>query len=243
MLASFKFINLHTEYSAEGPVPHEMQRRPCYGTIVGDLKRHEAPLTQTYHIRISNTVDSLKKNQNNFNFLNIDKYLSYLNQIFDFEYSIDDDKGNGRRVLNLTISNYPGIYHVFILTHIRPLYEYPYNWAMYDAVQLMDSGECPGLNILDCFNLCLCSSNLEYYGGHNCLRTHDVYKPICKKELFNRLKSTNVLNNIYPNLKYKYEQVVTMPNKEVHIENLMNLYYKRHKKYVENYKLLKKYVE
>lgn len=55
MLVNFSYLNYHTEYSAEGPVPIDMGSRACYGTIAPGLRNELDPITQVYHIRIYKT--------------------------------------------------------------------------------------------------------------------------------------------------------------------------------------------
>lgn len=241
MQLNYKYINLHTEYSAEGPIPHEMQRKPCYGTITGELKRHTDPLTQIYHIRIYNTPHKLQENGNNYCFIDINKYLNYLKEIFPFEYDITEEKKDHRVVLNLTISKLEGIFHCYILTCIRPLYEFPYSWAMHDAIHFYESGECNGFNIIDCFNLCLVSQNKMVGGGHSFVYNSEMLvKPMTVKELLNSYKTGNQMNYWYPHVCKKIETISY--NSEDHIENFINTYHRRHKLYLKNYNKLIEHV-
>ena len=240
MQIRFNFLNYHTEYSAEGPHAIEMGRRACYGAISGALSR-DGKITQTYHIRMYTSKDSLKSSRNNFLFVDINKYLNLLKEIVPFEYSIDKEPAEDRIVLNLTVSNTYGIFHFFLLTWIRPLYEYPYNFMLHDALHLYESGECPGLNILDCFNLCYAVSDLSIGGGHCCLLGHYLTKPMSRKEIYNHLKHNNRLNYIYRSIGEPAPRVIINSQYYV-IENFMNFYHKRHPKYVQNYQKILKYV-
>lgn len=241
MLVSFSYLNYHTEYSAEGPVPIDMGSRACYGSIAPGLRNKLDPITQVYHIRIYKTKKSFDNFWLNFCFVDIDKYLTYVKEVFDIQYDIVNEPADERVTLNLTIPNLPGRIHNFILTNIRPLYEYPYNIALHDAIKLYESGDCPGMNIFDCFNYCLASSDLVYYGGHSCITNHMLVKPMCKKELFNMSKSTDRLNDWFPRL-IESTNKVSHGTKEFVIENFINLYHRRHKIYVKNYNIISKYV-
>lgn len=240
MQINFRFLNYHTEYSAEGPCAVEMNRRACYGAISGSLVRSDK-ITQTYHIRLYTSKDSPKRSQNNYLFVDINKYLNLLKEIVPFEYTITDEPDNGRVVLNLNVTNTYGVLHFFLLTWIRPLYEWPYNFMLYDALHLYESGECPGLNILDCFNLCYAVSNLPCGGGHSCLTGHYLTKPMSPKEIYNQLKHNNRLNYVYKDIG-RPAPIVDLSGSSFVIENFMNFYHKRHPKYVENYQKILKYV-
>ena len=241
MQLNFKYLNLHTEYSAEGPIPHEMQRKPCYGTISGALRTHDGPLTQTYHIRVYNTPHKLKESANNFCFVDIPKYLDLLKQIIDFSYDLTDEPDEHRVVLNITISNKKGTFHNYILTSIRPLYEHPYNFALHDAMKLYDSGDCPGLTIVDCFNLCLASGSIYIGGGHTIAQDNTMLlKPMSIKEINNSSMSGTMLNYWYPKVCRKINEVTI--NNSDHIENIINKYYKRHSIYLSNYNELMRHV-
>lgn len=235
------FLNYHTEYSAEGSIKHEMNRRACFGSISGSLCQYSGKLNQKYHIRIYNKPVLISKGNNNFLFVDVDKYLKLLNDFIPFDYTIDDEPDESRIVINLEIKNVPGIYHFFILTWIRPLYEMPYSFALHDALCLLESNDCPGLNIFDCFNLCLGVSDFNFGGGHSCITKHQLYKPMCIKEIYNSLKTLNMLNGIYKSIMDPIE-TLRIKKDYIILEDFINTYHRRHNKYVKNYKQIIKYV-
>lgn len=245
MLVKYKFKNLYTEYSAEGRYPHTMQRKPCYGTISGGLKSDQSSFNQKYKIRIYTTTDKLlKDNGNNFCFVDIEKYLRYLQEVIDFTFEIKPEPEDHRVELNIDYTGPTGRHHLFLLTNIRPLYEYPYSLCMHDAIKLYESGECPGINIIDCFHICLTTSGFSIGGGHTVLANNCVVMPLKKKDIYNMCELNKPQNDWYPSICPLSDSDKSGLNKfdECEIENLINTYHRRHKKYLATYEKIRRYI-
>lgn len=241
MLTNFSCINLCTEYSVSGAMTKSHAHHPCFRNafVFNKEQAKDRKYINNYHIDIYHTNDRNISGYNNYCISDINKYLRYLSSIIHFEYSIDIK--NTHCVVTITVNDYRYI-HNFILCCVRYLYEFPYNLAINDAIKIYESGEFPGLNILDCFNLVLASSNASYSGEQVCLYHHEACKPLSGKEIRNILYSYEKNNNTCFKIGIKYDSDVILWSKKDHIENFINKFYKRIPTYRTNYEKIKKYV-
>ena len=248
MRVQFRYLNLNTEYSVTGDFHKEEDMRPCFrNAFEYNRGRMLTEVNNKYRIKIYTNNSANRRNRNNYCFIDINKYLTYLQDILDFEFTIErinDDYS----YINLTIKDL-GVMHNYILCVVRYCYEYPYNIALHDAIVLYESNKCPGLNIIDCFNITLAHSNVYYSGEQCCMSYHGDTKPMSKKEIRNVLISNKRNNNTcimlsqYNHSNNGYNNMGSINyNIDDHIENFINKYHNRENLYIETYNRIKKYV-
>lgn len=241
MRTDFRYLNLFTYYQVSGAYKKDFAQHPCFRNAFQFNKgqNKELKYTNVYNIHVYTDNDKNKGRYNNFCCTDVEKYLTYLQQVMPFDFSLD--KMDHGVIMNITINDYRYI-HNYILCCVRYLYEYPYNLALSDAIQLFESGECPGLNIIDCFNLTLATSRCSYSGEQCCLDHHCPSKPMGTKEIINMLKYHERNNNTCVRTGGDFEKRVEYMVTD-QIENHINTFYRRLPVYKENYeKFVKKYV-
>lgn len=242
MQATFRCLNLYTEYGCSGAFTKSVESHPCFRNAFC-FNRGQPKGTKyknTYEIYIWTSLEHNKQGDNNFSLVDIQKYLGYLSEVMPFEFCIEA-KAKGENVVKVTVDDYRYI-HNYILCCVRYLYEYPYNLALYDAIQLYESGECPGLNIIDCFNLVLATSDTSYSGEQVCLDHHCASKPMTGKEIRNILFVKERNNPTCIKVSGEFNPKVNFMQVG-HIENHINTFYRRATVYKTNYETyLRKYV-
>lgn len=241
MLAEFRFLNLYTYYKVSGKMTKDFARHPCFANafIFNRDQDKSEKYKNTYSIHVYTDTYKNSSKSNNFCFVDIEKYLTYFQRVMPFEFTLETmDHGV---IMHITVDNYRYI-HNYILCCVRYLYEQPYNLALSDAIQLYESGECPGLNIIDCFNLTLGTSQCRYSGEQVCMFAHTPVKPMGTKELINMLRYYERNNNTCVSVNTDFIERVTYME-HGHIENHINTFYRRLPVYKSNYEnYLKKYV-
>lgn len=241
MRAEFNYLNLHTIYKVEGKFKKDWGEHPCFRNAFcfnRDQNKGDK-YVNIYHIKVWTNTTKNAQRYNNFTLVNIEKYLHYLQQVVPFEFSLE--KLDDHVIMTITVNHYRYM-HNYILCCVRYLYEFPYNMALSDAIQLFESGECPGLNIIDCFNLALATSDSTYSGEQVCLAHHCASKPMGYKEIVNMLFLYERNNNTCVKVSDAFSNKVTY-ERSGHIENHINTFYRRLPIYKSNYEnYLKKYV-
>ena len=241
MRGQFRYLNLNTEFSVTGAYTKEMDMRPCFRLAFEYNKSHASKqYKNNYKIKIYTNNSANKRNRNNFCFIDINKYLTYLQDVVDFDFSIekvDDDYS----FMNIIVDDL-GYMHNYVLCVVRYCYEHPYNLAISDAIQLYESNSCPGLNIIDCFNLVLAQTKVYYHGEQCCMHFKGDAKPMCKKEIRNVVLSTGKNNNTCVKLSAYTQDGYLEYIADDHIENWINTFHKRIDHYIEVYNRIKKYV-
>lgn len=215
-MKEFAFLNYHTVYKCTGNYINERTgsdgdycfrkifHRRCYLNGKDDVKEKYIITTYKGFWKTSDR-EGRKNNACLFSKDEIKKHLDFVSSnIFPFKYDIKEIKtknGKNKYEINLDIKgNF--LYHKFILTWTRYLYEFPTNMLMKDAYRLAKCSEFKFINIFDLYNIVSgCYSNDNYksdqtlsWGG----------KMMSYKELRSRLfelkpsgGETGVLSEIY----------------------------------------------
>lgn len=153
-MSEFGYTNYHTIYESVGDVEHEMSEDSCFHTITKDsgLKMMDNVIT----VRFYSSIDYIRDNQNNnycpFSAKEIRQYLHIIQTYRPFEFKLHRDTGTANEVedsddydddveypyfeLELKIND-SVLWNKFILKMVRPLYEYPFNFALRDTFKLM----------------------------------------------------------------------------------------------------------
>lgn len=154
-MSEFGYTNYHTIYESVGDVEHEMGEDSCFHTITKDsgLKMMNNVIT----VRFYATIDYIRDNQNNnycpFSEDEIRQYLHIIQTYRPFEFKLDTCFGTANDIeasddyddddveykyyeLELKIND-SVLWNKFILKMVRPLYEYPFNFALRDTFKMM----------------------------------------------------------------------------------------------------------
>lgn len=242
-------LNLHTEYSCTGDFERKMKSNVCFRQVFEVLENEKKKFSINYVIRIYAGFDAAeKKRWNNVCLLNKKELRNHINQlkgIIPFRAKILTKKGDNGDFyeVHLQLDNVKGIYHRFILTWIRYVYEFPYNVYVVEAQRLRKEKLFMFESIANLFNLI--GSCVTLGGGHSCAYGHTIGF-LQRKELSARLKETKYLNNIY---SHSHEGDSIETRVEHNGENLTwydlafwkdeELFQKRLPVYVEKFKKIK----
>ena len=154
-MSEFGYTNYHTIYKSVGDVDHAMSEDSCFHTITKDsgLKMMNNVIT----VRFYATIDYIRDNQNNnycpFSEDEIRQYLHIIQTYRPFEFKLDFGFGTANNIedsddyddddveykyyeLELKIND-SVLWNKFILKMVRPLYEYPFNFALRDTFKMM----------------------------------------------------------------------------------------------------------
>lgn len=259
MNKNFLMLNFCTEYSSEGNTQKNLSKDFCFGTIFysednGIVQKNK------YTIKLYKIGDWLnKKRQNNACLTDragIVHHLKILKSVFKFSYHLKENKDHF--VLTMTLEG-DLIYHKYMLSWVRYLYEYPFNVFLADACKLK---EIPGFkfeSIINLFNLVGATSGIIQHGtGIHAIGETGWFKALMTtKEIQARLKKLEGghkhINDVFPVLhanggrgapEDKLEGIETL---EEYDNNLHSSDYweseeefnKRLELYKKNYKILK----
>lgn len=166
-MKEFTFLNLHTVYKCTGNYINEgtgPKGDYCFRKIFHDRSYltgrndvKEKYIITTYKgLWKTSDREGKKNNACLFSKNEIEKHLDFVSSnIFPFRFNIEEIKTNNGRnkyKINLDIEgNF--LYHKFILTWARYLYEYPTNMLMKDAYRLAKCPEFRFINIFDLYNI------------------------------------------------------------------------------------------
>lgn len=166
-MKEFAYLNYHTVYKCTGNCINEDTGPDgdyCFRRIFHDRYNltgrndiKEKYIITTYKgLWKTSDHEGKKNNACLFSKDEIKKHLEFVSSnIFPFKYDIEEIKTNNGRnkyKINLDIEgNF--LYHKFILTWARYIYEYPTNMLMKDAYRLAKCPEFRFINIFDLYNI------------------------------------------------------------------------------------------
>lgn len=154
----FKYSNLCTIYSCSGACSLERRERPCYHSAVENLRSNSSNNFINYSIIVldgeSYAISANVKNACYLNKQQIKTHLKqinkYLNKPVKFTVTNTDYKGFSAFKIDISITGSKRD-HLFALTWIRHLYEYPFNLILLDAHRLRRD---PKYTFTSYLNLC-----------------------------------------------------------------------------------------
>lgn len=198
-MKEFDFLDYHTEYSCSGDVEVKMKKRVCFADAFHKLNKEK--LTVNYCIKIYKGSTLRKTNGSNMCFFSRQQIKNHLNQLkslFPIESRVYDshDKKKPHFIVEVCLKEVPGIYHKYMLTWLRYLYEYPYNVISLDAYKLKGDPMFRFESIANLFNLVASCSGLLIRGGHCAVHGSPVGF-LRRRELVAQLNKTATLNSIY----------------------------------------------
>lgn len=261
MKKNFLMLNFCTEYASEGNTNKGLRKDLCFGTIFhsegnGIVQKNK------YTLKLYKMGDWLnKKRQNNACLADragIVHHLKILQSVFKFSYHLKENEDHF--VITMTLDG-DLIYHKYMLSWVRYLYEYPFNVFLADAWRLKNVPEFKFESVINLFNLVGSTSGIYEHGtGIHAIGETGWFKALMTtKEIQARLKELHGghtrVNDIFPVLyaehgwdapEKKIEGVVTIKNED---DNLKCSEYweseeefnKRVELYKTNYKILTNY--
>lgn len=137
----FKFLNYHTEYKCEGTIDKEFGKEACFGKI---FRCDHDYLEEKYLIRLYKKDHILKTQKNNSCFVGrkeIKRHLKIISSllVFDkYEFEVEEKENYFDVTLEIKADR---LYHQYILTWLRYLYEFPFNMILKDAKRMRKEKE------------------------------------------------------------------------------------------------------
>lgn len=204
MKKNFLMLNFCTEYGSEGNTQKNLSKGACFSTIFcsednGIVQKNK------YTIKLYKIGDWLnKKRQNNACMTDragIVHHLKILQSVFKFSYHLKEEEDHF--TLTITLEG-DLIYHKYMLSWVRYLYEYPFNVFLADACKLK---EIPGFkleSVINLFNLVGATSGIYEHGtGIHAIGETSWFKALMTtKEIQARLKELEGghkhINDIFP---------------------------------------------
>lgn len=161
MKKNFLMLNFCTEYSSEGNTKKQMQKSNCFSTIFysegnGVVQKNK------YTIKLYKIGDWLnKKRQNNACLADragIVHHLKILQSVFKFTYHLKEHEDHFMLTMILEGDL---IYHKYMLSWVRYLYEYPFNVFLADAWKLKGLPEFKCESVINLFNIVGATSGIR----------------------------------------------------------------------------------
>lgn len=238
----FKYLNYSTIYQASGDLVFEnkdLEGQSCFSYIFINVRNNKKQHI-IYSIYISTDPSFIQDNrENNLCILTEEQirfHISYLRFISSFKYKITkkfiDDYSGFRIDLDL---NAIGNVHKMFLTWIRYLYEYPYNFVLYDSFKLREEKIfIKKSNYLNIVNFVTTFYSNDWI--HQIPKFHNnIPEFITRKSFKDRLMKCDNLNDILKNSNIKIAQFTEYDEIDDFIKDFDN----RKNKYIENLNKLK----
>lgn len=204
MKKNFLMLNFCTEYGSEGNTQKNLCKDACFSTIFYS-EGNGIVQKNTYTIKLYKIGDWLnKKRQNNACLTDragIVHHLKILQSVFKFSYHLKENEDHF--VLTMTLEG-DLIYHKYMLSWVRYLYEYPFNVFLADACKLKGIPGFKFESIINLFNLVGATSGIRQHGtGIHAIGEAGWFKALMTtKEIQTRLKELEgghkQINDIFP---------------------------------------------
>lgn len=207
-MEDFKFLNYHTEYSCKGEFKKRMNVESCFSFVFAHTNKGN--VSEEYEVILYKGTDlSREKHESNsclFTKNQIRNHLKQAQGIYPFNFYITEvanwkDEYNVFKV-RLKLINVPGIFHKYLLSWLRYMYEYPYNVILYDAYKLKRDPCFKFTSMSNLFNLVLGCFNKSTCIIHQ-IAGDQISKTMRKSDIRAKFQNIKMLNNIYDELKRK----------------------------------------
>lgn len=255
-MASYQYSNYYTEYTSKGTDNVEHEKGVCFAKIFNN--KHGAKTQDNvytiYVYKGENMIEKYNKDNNClFTKEEISHHLSVIKSVLPFSYRISNKKikynSRNQEVFLITLHiKGSNIKHRFILTWLRYIYEFPYNFIVRELYRVHKE---PGFKRITPFNLFQIMGetiNIGGWGGH-CITpfSRDSYI-ISTKDLKERLNTKTCLNDLVQPIMYQRGDkrcVILNDNDRDALWYSKNwddeqFYQKRLKKYAANYEIKKR---
>lgn len=135
-MREFKYLDYWTEYACKGIIQRQMQGSACFMEIFNSFSNRDI-INEQYKIKVYKGVEKVNEHKSNACFLEplqIKNHLKQIKSLFPFKFHIRLYRNY--YIIYLKLHNQPGIYHKYLLTWLRYIYEFPYNVLLLDALKL-----------------------------------------------------------------------------------------------------------
>lgn len=230
-MKEFTFLNLHTVYKCSGNYINE-KTGPSGDYCFRKIFHHRCYLNGKSDVKEKYTIitykglwKTIKENKNNmclFSKDEIKKHLEFISSnIFPFKYNVkeiktDNEKNKYEIKLNIE-GNF--LYHKFILTWVRYLYEFPTCMLMKDVYRLTKDPKFKFINVFDLYNIVSgCYSQDNYKSdqtlswGGRMMRYKELQSRLSKLEPYGG--ESNILSQIYWDRYLSRENHLEFSNKK-----------------------------
>lgn len=193
-MQEFRFLNFCTKYSSKGDINIRMKTAACFGDI---FHSNKDKLKNKYTIKVYK--DGYINNDNNACLLDkkeISNHIKLIKKLVpSFRHKVIEEGEDGFTII-LWI-NAKLIYHKFILTFVRYIYEFPYNMYLLEAHRLRKYYR--NASILNLFNLVKCTIKITDHGTdiHAIGSVHQDQLFMSTQKLKQRIKKACRLNDIF----------------------------------------------
>ena len=217
-MKDFQFLDYHTEYSWKGTLEKEMDVEACFSFVFNQID--EGNVSEEYEVILyKGTAFSREHHNSNsclFTKKQIRNHLKQAQGIYPFDFHITEAAkwrgGYNVFKIHLKLTNVPGMFHKYLLTWLRYMYEYPYNVILYDAYKLKKDPCFRFTSMSDLFNLVLGCFNENPAAIHQ-IAENQVSKTMLKRDIREKLQNIQILNNVYVKLKNKVK-INQIPNED-----------------------------
>ena len=217
-MKELQFLDYHTEYSCKGTLEKEMDVEACFSFVFNQID--EGNVSEEYEVILyKGTAFSREHHNSNsclFTKKQIRNHLKQAQGIYPFDFYITEAAkwrgGYNVFKIHLKLTNVPGMFHKYLLTWLRYMYEYPYNVILYDAYKLKKDPCFRFTSMSDLFNLVLGCFNENPAAIHQ-IAENQVSKTMLKRDIREKLQNIQILNNVYVKLKNKVK-INQIPNED-----------------------------
>lgn len=130
----FKFLDYYTKYSCKGTINKKLSATYCFADIFKRVTSHSKIEVSVYLFKGLEQTKYSRSNACFFSLKEIKNHIKILQNLCSFSFSVKEtDKAY---IVTLNLKDLLPIYHKYILTWVRYLYEYPYNVLLKDTYKL-----------------------------------------------------------------------------------------------------------
>lgn len=172
----FNRLNYTTIHKSSGDLGEfPLTESACFSRLFRPIRNtRKVLISQDYSIYVDLTSTLNLGYHNNFCILGINTIKRYLRALqlvvpFKWKLTLHDTDFEGRDLLrvDLALSRATRIQHLFLLTSVRYIYEYPFNVILSDAYKLKDMSKYKFDSIVNLYQLCAISFPGNYNLGHS----------------------------------------------------------------------------
>lgn len=196
---NFSYLSYLTIFSCSGTVSLQKEKRPCFGAFLKNVNPNRI-YKQHYTITMYD-AEELRDDfseGNNICLFSEDQIRQHIKEamnVYPFRYTLKHDKCSW--IVDFWIEGFP-LFHKFILTWFRQLYEWPYCFALYDMYELKKIDQYKNISDFNLFAL-VCSTTsyaLCCSGEDGLFLPYCFYEPMTYDEIRDKIMLF-ISHNVY----------------------------------------------